>query len=87
MIGKYFRGGGDSVQKKVFTQLRIVNLAAAVSKADSLNRDEILRGADWSKMKAVTVNMGEFKFEPSRLHFTAGVVYKLTIRDTGEVKH
>ncbi|NIS75957.1 MAG: hypothetical protein GTO08_11945 [Deltaproteobacteria bacterium] len=75
------------MQKKVFTLISMVLLVAAVSKAGSLNRDEIVRDADWSKMKAVTVSMGEFKFEPSRLHFTAGVPYKLTIRNTGEVKH
>jgi uncharacterized cupredoxin-like copper-binding protein len=75
------------VGKKAATLLCVVFLVAASAKADSFNRGKIVSDADWSKMKTITVTMGEYNFSPARLHFIAGVPYKLTIKNSGEAKH
>ncbi len=46
-----------------------------------------VRAADWGTMQTVTVAMQEFAYQPSELRFTAGVPYKLQIRNTGMMKH
>lgn len=62
-------------------------LAAAQSRADSPKAGDIVRDADWSQVKAVTVSMEEFNFTPSLLQFKSGEPYKLTIQNAGREKH
>jgi uncharacterized cupredoxin-like copper-binding protein len=51
------------------------------------NADEVVKAADWEKMETITVELGEFAYEPETLHFKAGQAYKLVLKNSGEKKH
>ena len=51
------------------------------------NAGEIVKAADWDKMKTVTVNFDEFSYEPDELVFEVGQPYKLVLKNFGEKKH
>lgn len=51
------------------------------------NADEVVKAADWEKMETITVELGEFSYEPETLHFKAGQAYKLVLKNSGEKKH
>jgi uncharacterized cupredoxin-like copper-binding protein len=43
--------------------------------------------ADWTRAQTVTVTLSEFSFEPADLAFTAGVPYRLVLRNIGDGRH
>lgn len=52
------------------------------------NYKEIVKNADWSAMKTVTVEMGEHYYDyQGRLDFEPGQAYKLELKNLGEKKH
>jgi uncharacterized cupredoxin-like copper-binding protein len=68
----------------------VVMLAASMTYADGdpvRNPGEIVKGADWNKMKTVTVTLGEMFYEPDELVFKAGQPYKLELINNGKKKH
>ena len=42
---------------------------------------------DWTQSEIVTVDLSEFKFEPTTLRFQEGVDYRLLLRNTGDRPH
>lgn len=59
--------------------------SAAVDYVD--NAAEIVKAADWKKMKTVTVDFDEYSYEPDELVFEVGQPYKLVLKNRGEKKH
>ncbi len=51
------------------------------------NSAEIVKKADWKKMKTVTVEMVEMEYGPDELVFEAGQPYKLILKNSGKKKH
>ncbi len=51
------------------------------------NSAEIVKAADWKKMKTVTVEMVEMEYGPDELVFEAGQPYKLILKNNGKKKH
>ena len=51
------------------------------------NAKEIVKGADWSKMQTIRVELDEHSYEPDELIFEAGKAYKLELVNIGEKKH
>lgn len=51
------------------------------------NYKEIVKDADWKKMKTVTVTLGEYEYSPSEVVFKAGQPYKLELINRGKKKH
>ncbi|NIO39299.1 MAG: hypothetical protein GTO41_03315 [Burkholderiales bacterium] len=43
------------------------------------NAGEIVKAADWDKMKTVTVDFDEYSYEPEELVFEVGQPYKLVL--------
>ncbi|NIO15390.1 MAG: hypothetical protein GTN70_00020 [Deltaproteobacteria bacterium] len=75
------------MKEKVAVLASIVLLTAARAQAGSFDSARVVSEADWSKLVTVTVTMGEFRFDPPEVRFTAGVPYKLTITNSGKAKH
>ncbi len=75
------------MKERVAVLACIFLLAAARAKAGSFDSAKVVSEADWSKLVAVTVTMGEYRFDPPEVRFTAGVPYKLTILNSGKAKH
>lgn len=48
---------------------------------------DIVKKADWSKMKTVTVTIEEHHYSPENLVFKAGQPYKLELKNLGEKDH
>lgn len=48
---------------------------------------DIVKAADWSQMKTVTVTMDEHSYGPDTLRLTAGQPYKIQLRNVGEKDH
>jgi uncharacterized cupredoxin-like copper-binding protein len=55
--------------------------------AGDQDSDKIIKNADWTKMKKVTVSLEEYDFTPETLHFQTAVPYMLTIKNNGKIKH
>ncbi len=51
------------------------------------NAGEIVKAADWDKMKTVTVDFDEYSYEPEELVFEVGQPYKLVLKNHGKKKH
>ena len=51
------------------------------------NADEIVRKAPWDDMEIVTVELLDHHFVPKDLKLTAGVPYRIIIKNTGEQDH
>ena len=46
-----------------------------------------VEAVDWTQSEIVTVDLSEFKFEPTTLRFQEGVDYRLLLRNTGDRPH
>ena len=78
------------VMKTIVLIIGIVMSMAFLAYADGepvQNAAEIVKMADWEKMKTVTVTMGEMFYEPDELVFKAGQPYKLVLINNGKKKH
>ena len=51
------------------------------------NADEIVKAADWKKMKTITVTMEEHSYEPQNITFKVGQPYKLELKNIGDKDH
>jgi uncharacterized cupredoxin-like copper-binding protein len=51
------------------------------------NAGEIVKAADWDKMKTITVEMEEHAYTPEDIVLEAGQPYKLVLKNVGEKKH
>jgi hypothetical protein len=74
------------VMKTVVLIISIVMSLSFLAYADIApvqNPAEIVKKADWEKMKTVTVTMGEMFYEPDELVFKVGQPYKLELINNG----
>ena len=80
----------NCVMKTIILVMGIVMSLSFLAYADIepvRNPAEIVKKADWEKMKTVTVTMGEMFYEPDELVFKAGQPYKLVLINNGTKKH
>jgi uncharacterized cupredoxin-like copper-binding protein len=63
--------------------------AAPLPAADSYvtNADEIVKAADWKKLKTITVTMEEHSYGPQNISFKVGQPYKLELKNVGDKDH
>ena len=61
--------------------------APPAAPAHIANGADLVKAADWGRMRTVTVTMDEHNYEPRELRLQAGQPYKIELKNQGEKDH